>query len=111
MLHNQDKLALDMIFRDNSPLSSEIKKLLNGAMSTNREETGVGFYSTIKLDIPLEQVPNIKMWQFTFTHPSFPEGGNYMCSIVSEDELELEAVTLGGADWPNPTSQKLFGEL
>ena len=111
MLHTQDKLALEMIFRDSSELSSEIKQSLNGADSTNREETGVGFYSTIKLGSPLVEVPDIKMWEFNFSHPSFPDGGSYMCTVVSENELELEAVTLGGANWPSPTDQTLFEEL
>lgn len=111
MLHTQDKLAIEIIFRDSNELSSEIKSRLKHAESTNREETGVGFYSTIKLNSPLKKVPDIKMWEFNFSHPSFPDGGSYMCTIVSENEFELEAVTLGGADWPNPNDPTLFKEL
>lgn len=111
MLNQQDKLALEMIFNNDSQLCTDIKKRIYGAVSINREETGSGFYSTIKLTPPLHNIPDIKMWEFNFKHPNFPDGGSYMCSIVNEFKLELEAVTLGGAVWPNPDNANLFEEL
>lgn len=111
MLNQQDIVALNMIFSGTNKLSSEIRKRIHSAINISREETGVGFYSTIKLELPLIEVPEVRMWEYNFSHPYFPNGGSYMCTIVNESELELEAVTLGGANWPNPIDTSLFKEL
>lgn len=111
MLRQQEVLALELIFRDESILSRSIREQLAEAKGVNWEETGVGFYSTIKLGSPLKEMPNIRMWEFNFNHPDFPYGGSFMCTIVKECELELEAVTLGGANWPNPTDLTSFEEI
>ena len=110
-LEQQETLALEMIFRGTSGLSDEIKKRMKDAKVLDRDMTGVGFYSTIKLESPLDEVPEIRMWEYNFKHPDFPYGGSYMCTIVNNSELELEAVTLGGANWPNPVGPELFEEL
>ncbi|WP_189473112.1 hypothetical protein [Litchfieldella qijiaojingensis] len=111
MLRQQEKLALELIFRGKDKLCSEINEQIGGAESVGWEETGVGFYSTILLKSPLSEIPHVRMWEYNFSHPDFPHGGSYMCTIISESELELEAVAFGGADWPNPNDSKLFEEI
>lgn len=111
MLCEQEVLALELIFRSDDELSAAIKQRIEGAESVDREKTGVGFFSKIKLRLPLDNIPEIRMWDYNFSHPDFPHGGSFMCSVVSENELELEAVAFGGAHWPNPSSLAKFEEL
>ncbi|GGK09059.1 hypothetical protein GCM10007426_41580 [Alloalcanivorax dieselolei] len=111
MLRNQEVIALELIFRGADFLSEEIKERIEGAHSVDWEETGVGFYSKIKLGRPLSKVPDVRMWEYNFSHPDFPYGGSYMCVVIGEYDLELEGVALGGADWPNPSDSSLFREL
>lgn len=111
MLNKQEVLGLNLIFSGDDELSRAINERMNDAESIDWEETGVGFYSTIKLKSPLINVPDIRMWEYNFSHPDFPHGGSFMCTIVSENELELEAVTFGGANWPYPTDPSFFKEL
>ncbi|EHV9834101.1 hypothetical protein AB3A53_000207 [Vibrio vulnificus] len=111
MLRQQETLALKLIFRSENELSKAIKERIDEAESIDWEETGVGFYSTIRLKSPLAKVPDIHMWEYNFSHPDFPHGGSFMCTVVSENKLELEAVTLGGVDWPYPTDPVQFKEL
>ena len=110
MLPEQDEIALRMIFRDQSVFSLEMVKRIGSAVSLERQETGVGFYSTIKLNPPLSQIPDVKMWEFNFSHPEFPHGGSYMCSVLDDATVELEAVTFGGEKWPSPKMSNLFIE-
>ncbi|MCX2832922.1 hypothetical protein OQJ64_15205 [Microbulbifer thermotolerans] len=111
MLSQQETLALGLVFRGEDKFSEAVRERIKEAESIDWEATGVGFCSTIKLKSPLAELPDIRMWEFNFSHPDFPHGGSFMCTVVSESELELEAVTLGGADWPNPTDPALFKEL
>ena len=112
MLQQQDILALNMIIKENEgDFCLEIKKRIKDLTCVAREETGVGFYSSIKLIPPLETVPEVKLYEFNFNHPDFPHGGSYMCWILNEHEMELEAVTFGGTDWPNPIDPVLFESL
>lgn len=111
MLRQQVILGLEMVFRDSSALSSEIKERIADAEGISWEETGVGFFSTVRLKRPLSSVPEISMWDYAFEHPDFPFGGTYNCVIASDNELELEGVTLGGTDWPFPTEKEKFREI
>ncbi len=111
MLRQQEILALKQIFRDGNKLSSAIKDRIDEAVSIDWEETGVGFYSTIRLNVPLDKLPDVRMWEYNFSHPDFPYGGSFMCTVVSESELELEAVTLGGAAWPRHMDPEQLREL
>lgn len=111
MLKQQEILALKLIFHGKDELSRAINERLDKAESSDWEETGVGFYSTIKLKFPLAEVPSIRMWEYNFAHPEFPHGGSFMCTVVSKDALELEAVALGGVNWPHPTDPGQFREL
>ncbi|KGK15417.1 hypothetical protein [Vibrio navarrensis] len=111
MLRPQEILAINLIFRSENELSKAIKERIDKAESINWEETGIGFYSKIKLKSPLAKVPDIRMWDYNFSHPNFPHGGSFMCTIVGESELELEAVAFGGVDWPYPMDAEQFEEL
>lgn len=111
MLRQQEILALKLVFRGGDKLSVAVRDRINEATSFDWEETGVGFYSTIKLKQPLDQVPDIRMWSYAFEHPDFPNGGVFNCMIVGADEIELEGVTLGGDSWPYPTNYDKFKEI
>ncbi len=111
MLKQQEILALSLIFRGDDLLCKEMRERIHGATSTNWEETGVGFYSTIKLPQPLSEMPELCIQDYSFKHPDFMHGGLFICTIVEKDLLELEAVTLGGQDWPYPENIEDFSDL
>ena len=111
MLRNQEILALELIFRGDDDLSIAIREKINEAESVDWEETGVGFYSKIRMNSLLGELPDVRMWEYNFSHPKFPHGGSFMCTIISESELELEAVAFGGANWPYLNSIEEFKEL
>ena len=111
MLNQQECLALKLIFRGSDDISKAIRERIDQAESTDWEETGVGFYSSIHLKPPLEKIPNIRMWEYNFYYPELPHGGSYMCTFIGKDKLELEAVAFGGADWPYPTDSNKFEEI
>lgn len=111
MLRQQEILALELIFRGEDKLSRAIKKCIGEAESVGWEETGVGFCSTIKLNNPLSEIPEVRMWSYAFDHPDFPFGGVFNCMIINENEIELEGVTLGGIDWPYPIDPRFFSDI
>ena len=111
MLDFQDEIALMNIFRGSRPIDLEIRDRLISSVSIDRKDTGVGFYSTIKLHPPLGTVPDVKMWELNFTSSKLPSGGSFMCTIVDEGTLELEAVALAGARWPCLDTADQFDEI
>lgn len=110
-LDPQDMIALKLIFSGSDALSTTVRNRIDGATLLDRERTGVGFFSTIKISPPLDALPEVKLREFNFEHPAFPHGGSFMCWFITEDTLEIEAVTLGGADWPDNFDPDLFSEL
>ncbi len=111
MLRLKDKEALVAIFSRKGSFGEELIALLEGATSYDTEDTGVGFYSKIRLEHPIIEMPIIRMLEYNFTSPEFPLGGSFMCTIVSEFELELEAVTLGEGEWPKVFSMETLQEI
>lgn len=111
-LDEQEILAIRIVFHDNTVVSQNILELLDSATVIEREKTGVGFYSTIRLSKPLVDIPNIRIREFNFEHPEFLNGGSYMCWFVDSSTIEIEAVTLGEEDWPTAHLDiELFKEL
>jgi hypothetical protein len=108
MLHEQDKVALQVLFRGSDPLSRAIASRIATARSHDRDENPSGFYSSIVLAQPLDELSGDLVREVRFRHPQFPNGGSYMCSIVSATELDVEAEAAGGAPWPNPTDPAQF---
>ncbi len=100
-----------MIFRNKNILGITVKELIDQAISSNYDDTGVGFYSTVELKTPLKKIPDIKMWEYNFNHPKFSYGGSFMCTIINESQLELEAVAFGGDNWPTKIDPSQFEEL
>jgi hypothetical protein len=111
VLRQQEIIAIELLFQGPDRLSQEIRERICSAESINWEETGVGFYSTIKFKKALSELPNIPMSSYAFKHPEYPHGGVFNCMFVNNCELELEGVALGGARWPNPDSIEKFEEL
>jgi hypothetical protein len=100
LLHN-DEVAIRKIFRGSTPVELEIGSRIESFESIEYVDTGVGFYSTVRVDPPLRAVPEIKMWELNFTNSKFPHGGSLMCSILDASTLKLEGVAFGGAAWPS----------
>ena len=106
-----EELALQMIFRGQDELSIEMRNRIESAEVLSREHTDIGFFANIKLVPHLSMVPEIRIREFNFDHPAFPYGGSYMCWFDSPDLIEIEAVTLGGVNWPNIVDHNLFSEI
>jgi hypothetical protein len=101
MLNFQDEIALRNVFRGSRPIDREICDRLVSSVSIEHQDTGVGFYSTIGILPPLSSVPDVRMWELNFISPKFLHGGSYMCTVINETTLELEAVAFGGEKWPH----------
>ena len=103
-------IALKLIFCDSDDLSIAMRNRINKATLLDHEDTGVGFYSTIKFSPPLEELPEVRIREFNFEHPAFPHGGSFMCWFIDANTIEIEAVTLGGANWPDHYDPDSFSE-
>jgi len=110
-LTDVEAFALRTIFRDGGSLASEVRDQIDTADVVRREFTGVGFFTAIRLARPIQSIPKLRMHEFNFCHPAFPYGGSFMCTIDAPDLLEIEAVTLGGASWPDSLDTSMFTEL
>jgi hypothetical protein len=107
----RERLALKLIFAGSDDLSREVRKRIHDSTVVDRDESGVGFFATIRFDHPLERIPAVRMREFNFKHPAFPYGGSFMCRFENAQSVELEAVTFGGAQWPRHLDESLFTEL
>jgi hypothetical protein len=104
---NLDELhvtALKMLFNK----TINIENFLSESIIVKYEFTGVGFTSIIRIRQPLPNSSMSTMQTYAFDHPSFPDGGVFNCTTISSEELELEGVTLGGANWPMNIDCSLF---
>lgn len=111
MIGKQESLAIDIIFRENNEISNEIRKQIKSAQTIDFEITGPGFYATINFARKLTKIPNFKIWTVSFEHPSFLNGGTYNCTFLDENQIEIEGVTFGGQNWPNPENKNKFENL
>ncbi|CAG9170821.1 hypothetical protein LMG32289_02163 [Cupriavidus pampae] len=95
----EEKFALRMIFRGSDPTSVAVLAQLDAMDAKQRKATGVGFFTSIRLAIPLRVIePRHKDWNFR--HRLLSHGGSFMCTIEDPTVLELEAVSHNG-DWPH----------
>lgn len=90
--------ALRMLFRGSDMTSTAMRDRLNTSEVITRKATGVGFFTTIRLTIPLPSGVQ-RQWDWNFEHRHLSHGGSFMCWLDNSDVLELEAVTYNG-DWP-----------
>ncbi|MDD4928800.1 MAG: hypothetical protein PHP85_05930 [Gallionella sp.] len=107
----EEELALRMIFNHSDGMSIEMLRRIEHAVVLERDRTKYGFFSVIRLEFPLNTIPEIRMHEFNFEHPALLYGGSFMCSFRDIDVVELEAVTLGGEAWPNFLNPDEFSEI
>ena len=103
--------ALLLIFRGSDVTSVAIRDRFRQLIILQRKSTGVGFFLNVWMPLPIEVVPEMRMWEFNFKHPAFPLGGSFMCTIENKNTLELEGVTLGDAKWPRVVDLNVFVPL
>lgn len=99
-LNPEERFALIMVFEDNSPLSSEIRTLLDAADVIERKYTGVGFFSIIRFSKPLIELVGNSQWEWNFRHKKLSHGGSFICWFEEKDKIILEAVSHIGK-WPS----------
>jgi hypothetical protein len=96
-----ERFALSKIFPGNDLLSACVRDQLDSAWVTEREYTGVGFFSTIRFPCLLPEAKyKLIQWDWNFTHNKLRYGGSFMCWREDGDGLAIEAVAHGGVDWP-----------
>ena len=101
--------ALKKIFDAGDELSLSVLSQLEQAEVVEREMTGVGFFATIRLPIPLPTTP-IKYREWQFAHKHLAYGGSLMCWFQDPCLLELEAVALVES-WPEVFDADDFSTL
>lgn len=106
-LSDEELFALVFIFEEDSEFKSEY---LKNAYVIERTNSGVGFFSTIKVD---ESIGNFsspkKYWERAFKHKHMPYGGCFMVRLENNLQLELEAVAFE-SPWPDTFVQSDFYE-
>ena len=111
MLNSEINEAIRLVFRQEDALSRQIIGLLLHAKCIEKEETGIGYYATILFDNPVIGVEIPCMRDFNFSHPRFLYGGTFICTLLSVNKLELEAVSFGGELWPKKLNVEEFEPL
>jgi hypothetical protein len=94
-----ENFALQKLLCGSDVTSAAVRAQLNTSKVVKRKATEVGFFTTIRLAIPLGNVVQ-HQWDWNFDHRRLSHGGSFMCYIVDSNILELEAVTHNG-NWPN----------
>lgn len=88
--------------------SINLNALLRGAEVVERNRTGVGFFTTIKLHSPFpEHDRHSTYWERNFEHKNMPYGGCFMVRLIGSDVLEIEAVAFE-SHWPEPFQKESF---
>lgn len=106
-----EEAALRLIFLRGNAFNEELLARISSAQVIERDLTGVGFYSTIEFKTPLKNIPDYWRWDRIFSHPQFHFGGTFSCQFISSSMLELEAVALGGVNWPENIDLNKFSEM
>lgn len=109
-LTTEELFALREIFRDVNATSTAIGSQLDQAQAIDRKKTGVGFFTTIRLAMPLQEISQ-QQWEWNFEHRRLSHGGSFMCWLENAYTLELEAVSHNG-NWPehfNPNDFRARG--
>ncbi|AJZ89765.1 hypothetical protein RI049_10700 [Cedecea neteri] len=89
-------------------LGEELVFQLDSAEVLERNRTGVGFFTTVQLNQPFSKINKEKRyWERNFEHKKLPYGGCFMVSLVTSNQLEIEAVAFEGS-WPEPYERDEF---
>jgi hypothetical protein len=94
-----ERFALQMLFCGQDVASTTVRDQLDTADVITRKATGVGFFTTIRLAIPLSKDAQ-RQWDWNFEHRHLSHGGSFICWLDDSNVLELEAVIHNG-DWPD----------
>ena len=108
-LTKEERFALEKIFHGNTDFEKAIIDRLNSAKVVEREATGVGFFTTIKLSDHLPSNQGRIQWDWGFKHQALTHGGSFMASYEEPDLIQLEAVSHHG-EWPSNFDANAFSE-
>ena len=88
--------------------SIDLDALLINADVTERNRTGVGFFTTIKLHSSLsERDTRSTYWERNFEHKNMPYGGCFMVRLTDSNVIEIEAVAFESC-WPEEFRREDF---
>lgn len=74
----------------------------------SREETGVGFVSTVRFSARLPKT-TASQWDWNFSHHRLTHGGSFICFRDGDDGLVVEGVAHVG-EWPRFDRTDFFDE-
>jgi hypothetical protein len=96
-LLEEERFALTFTLNESS---INMDALLINADVTERNRTGVGFFTTVKLQysIPV-RVNDLTYWERNFEHKDMLYGGCFMVRLIGSNVLEIEAVAFE-SHWP-----------
>ena len=104
-LFDEERFAL--VFTLNSHFTN-VDEILVNADVLERNKTGVGFFTTVKLQYSapiLRESPTY--WERNFEHKNMPYGGCFMVYLIGSDTFEIEAVAYE-SNWPEPFIKEDF---
>ncbi|WP_155500186.1 hypothetical protein [Comamonas testosteroni] len=97
-INSLELFALKMVFNGPGALEKSVCAQLSLIEVISRVDTGVGFFSTFRLQYPLQEISQ-RQWDWNFAHLNLSHGGSFMCFIESEEIIELEGISHNG-NWP-----------
>jgi hypothetical protein len=105
---NEEIFALAMLLKGDDLPSCALREQVNEMRVLERKNTGVGFFTTIRLKKPLGADMQ-RQWDWNFSHQHLSHGGSFMCWLSGANTLELEAVSHNG-NWPREFNAGYFME-
>ncbi|HDX8940969.1 hypothetical protein ABN154_30935 [Klebsiella michiganensis] len=85
-----------------------LDELLINADVLQRNRTGVGFFTTVRLQCSLPVLESMTTyWERNFEHKNMPYGGCFMVYLMGNDVFEIEAVAYE-SNWPEPFIKENF---
>lgn len=106
-LTDEELFALIFTFEEDNDIKMEC---LKNADVLERTYSGVGFFSTIKIDGAFSgEGATKRYWEKMFKHHHMPFGGCFMIRLEDNLQLELEAVAFESL-WPETFVQSDFYE-
>lgn len=98
-LNPLEQFAFARVFSGTGAVATAVREGLAEATVIERESTGVGFFTTVRLPRALPKVDAVSRWEWDFAQRDLPSGGCFMAWCECDDVLVLEGVTHGG-NWP-----------
>lgn len=108
-LTEEERFAIVKLFSGQEDFCSEVMKNLNNLEVLARNQTIVGYFSTIKFLVPLKNNPLQLQWDWNFNHKKLKYGGSFIASFESPDIIELEAIANMDV-WPGLFLESDFSE-